>query len=200
MWSTTTAAPQTPYVNHELRFGFTPPAGWLQRPGDPTSNLIVAFVEPGAQPRPAPVPDVSRESNEEFLRRVQRRLKEPVGQSAALQANISVIAAPAGAMTLDEYAKETRERAQKATRDQKAKGGTTAFQILSEKPRRLAGVAAVERLILVRSASGPRIRTREVICIQGDRLFTITLAAPEGSLTRANREFERTLASFVWKG
>ena len=190
-------AAQGPYVNHELKFGFTPPAGWVQKPGDMKMKLVVAFVEAATQP--TTIRASKGESDEEFLRRIKAKLREPVDSGGSFQPNITVTCGDAGSVTLQEYARETRLKAQKTLHDQRAKGGTVIYQILTEKPRKLAGVPAIERVNAVITPDGQRVSTREVISIQQGRIYTVTLAAAQGTLPRYNPEFDRALASFVWK-
>jgi hypothetical protein len=193
-------------VNNDLKFGFTPPNGWVQKnPNDwmhkKSSNskddLMLAYIEPS--PDRAALPTYRRESDEEFLKRVNQKLKTPVDSNVSFQATISMICSKVGPISLNDYARETRLKAQEALHSQRAKGGTVTYEIITEKPRKLAGVAAVERFNRVLASSGGKVHMREVICIQDGRLYTISLTVPEGALPRYSREFDRVLASFTWK-
>jgi hypothetical protein len=192
------ALAQAPYVNNDLKFGFTPPSGWLQKKASsPRADLVLAYVEPGAAQ--TSLPSYRHETDAEFMRRINQKLRKPADSSVVFQANITMMCIKVGSITLNDYARETRTKAQEALHAQRAKGGTVTYEIMTEKPRKLAGAAAVERLDRVLASGGTRVHMREVICIQDGRLFTISLTVPEGALPRYNREFDRVLASFTWK-
>jgi len=181
----TGARADTPYVNQSLGFGFTPPSGWTQKKHP---DVVVAFIEPKALP-PRPAVPSRRESDAEFVARVSRSLKTPLNQQTTFQANLMVMMRQAGNVTLAQYARDTRAQAARSR----------TYRILSEKNRRLGGEPAVERLVRLVLPGQPTVLTREILCVRGGRLFTITFTAPWGSFRKYTTEFDKVLASFVWR-
>ncbi len=43
------------------------------------------------------------------------------------------------------------------------------------------------------------MQTREIFCVRENRLFVITLSALPGDFKRYSDEFDKVLASFVWR-
>jgi len=193
------ALAQGAYVNHALRFGFTPPAGWRQQPqNDPAPGLVVAFVEPGGhQPRPR---QTRHETDQEFLARINRSLRARASVESHHSASLTVTVQNLGESSLDEYIRVTRARtaaAEKAARSQGAL--VTMYRILGEKRRRLGGQPAFERVVQITLPGDPPIRTREVIALSGGRVFTLTMAAPPPRFAGCSAEMDKVLASFVWR-
>jgi hypothetical protein len=180
-----------PYLHQALRFGFTPPVGWTQKKdikeADKKLGVVVVFMESSLSA--ATASPSRRETDDEFLARINRELQAPRETGSAFQANLSVITRPAGGMTVEQYARETRAKAAK----------TPGYRILSEKQRRLGGAPAIERLIRLSASGRSAFQTREVTCVRNSRLFILTLAAPTASFARYSAEFDKSLASFVWK-
>lgn len=175
----------TAYVHPTLRFGFTPPAGWVQKQHP---EAVVVFLEP-LRTAAQPPPPRKRESDAEFLARVQRSLRTPPAQQSATQANITVIARQIGHLSLTEYARDTRAKAARSR----------TYRILSEKPGRLGNAPSLERLVRLTLPGQSQVQTREVLCVRGGYLFTVALTAPLASFRRYSAEFDRVLASFVWQ-
>src|SRR5262245_5353958 len=106
--ATLAARAEGPYVNREWRFGFTPPAKWVQKRH---VGAVVIFLEPRpTTSAPSPSPG-HKETNEEFLARINKTLKTPIEEKPAFQANIVVTARKESNRTLQDYARETRAKA-----------------------------------------------------------------------------------------
>lgn len=174
------------YVNASLGFALTPPAGWVQtaRP-----DVVVAFEEPdhslpAVQQRPS-----RQESNREFLERIGRKLAAYRNRPAGYRASMFVLSVQKPGLTLAAYVRQARSRANKVA----------GCSVLGESDRRLGGLYAVEQTTRTKFPDRPPLRTRQVICRRGDRIVVIGLAAPNAQYERYSHEFDKTLASFVWR-
>src|SRR5438128_3290861 len=77
------------YINRELGFRFTPPAGWQQKKltnGGP--GFVTAFVEGGGN---SPALPARTESDSAFLQRVKGNLKRSPETGRVTQASISIV-------------------------------------------------------------------------------------------------------------
>lgn len=129
------------------------------------------------------------ESDEEFLRRINQSLAAPARASEAFHANITIITRRAGPISLDEFARASRARMAKDHR----------YRIIDENPRQLGGAAAIERTTRVSEPNGRTLQTKEVTCVQNQRLFTITLTAPPATFAHRATEFDAALSTWKWE-
>ncbi len=171
-----------PYINQSLRFAVTPPPGWEIRPG---ADAVVVFAEPGPAVSSMPA---RTETNEEFLARVRRELNG-VEQASPFRASITIFARFQPGIQLRQHVNSTRARL----------GKSRTHKILGETTTRLGGLEAIDRLARVAIAGRPVMQTREIFCVRENRLFVITLSALPGDFKRYSDEFDKVLASFVWR-
>jgi hypothetical protein len=179
------AQAQAPYINPTHRFGFTPPAGWVQKVHP---DAAVVFMEP-RRASARTLPQGKIESHREFVERVNRSLKTPSNAAKTFTANITVVTRPLGNMTLEEYARYTRTEAARSR----------SYRILKESRRRLGGLPAVERVVQLAAPGDPLTQIREVTCIRDGQLFVLTFAADPATFARYSTEFDKVIASFTWK-
>jgi hypothetical protein len=179
------AQAQAPYIHPTYRFGFTPPAGWVQK-AHPDAAAV--FMEPRRAPART-LPQNRIETHREFVERVNRSLKTPAEAAAAFTANITVVTRPLGNMTLEEYARHTRAEAARSR----------SYRILKESRRRLGGLPAVERVVRLSIPGDPPAQIRELTCIRDGQLFVLTLAAEPATFARYSTEFDKVIASFTWR-
>jgi hypothetical protein len=176
------AAPDAVYSNAEYRFSFKPPAGWEEKKHP---EALVVYMEPVAttsQARP------KKETAKELIARLNKKLQEPA-VTTAFRCNITVTARDSGGMTAKEYAKETRGRA--------ALG--KSYRIIGEVPGKLGGEPSVVRTVRLSFSTSQTIQTREVFCVRNGKLITLTLAAPTARFSTFAGEFDKVVASFVWR-
>lgn len=178
------AQAQAPYIHPTHRFGFTPPAGWVQKVHP---DAAAVFMEPRRAPART-LPQGKTETHREFVERVNRSLKTPA-DAAVFTANITVVTRPLGNMTLEEYARYTRVEAARSR----------TYRILKESRRRLGGLLAIERVVRLSIPGDPPAQMRELSCMRDGQLFVITLAAEPATFARYSSEFDRVIASFTWR-
>jgi hypothetical protein len=181
---TAVAQAQAPFIHPTYRFGFTPPAGWIQKAHP---DAVAVFMEPRRVPART-LPQGKTESHREFVERVNRALKTP-SNAATFTANITIVTRPLGNMTLEEYARHTRTEASRSK----------SYRILKESRRKLGGLPAVERMVRLSIPGDPPVQIREWTCIRDGQLFVITLAAEPATFARYSTEFDKVIASYTWK-